>query len=258
VDAPDEPRWRVGAAVRGAVAIVAVLMAWQLGSSAGLLNPDFASSPQRVAMALGDLLSSRDFWTVQLASTAQGFLAGWSIAVVVGVALGLLMGLVGPVRDLLEPLVMGFYATPHIALIPLLIVWFGFGFRYKLVVVFLASIFWVLLNTIGAVREADDNLIRMSQSFGANRLQVIATVIVPGAGSAIATGIRQSMPHGIIGAVIGEMFSSQQGVGYLITTSAQLGLTDRLFALVMLLAVAGAGTNAGLAATHARLERWRG
>jgi len=248
---------RFGAVARGAGVIIVLLAVWQWAASTGRIDPEFASSPARIGTTLWDLLSTSSFWTVQLRATAGGFAAGWSLAVVVGIVLGVAMGLVGPIRDTLEPLVMGFYATPHIALIPLLIVWFGFGFQYKLVVVFIASVFWVLLNTIAAVREADEGLVRMSRAFGATRRQVIATVVLPGARSGILVGVRLSVSHGIIGAVIGEMFSSHQGVGFLISESAQLGLIDRLLALVVLLAAVGTGTNAALAALQDRLERWR-
>jgi ABC-type nitrate/sulfonate/bicarbonate transport system permease component len=246
-----------GPAARGAGVIVLLLALWQVASSSGVVNPEFASSPGGVAGAAWDLLSSGSFWSVQAAATVRGFLAGWILAVVVGVLLGLVMGLVAPVREALEPLLMAFYATPHIALIPLLIVWFGFGFEYKLVVVFLAAVFSVLLNTTGAVRSADDQLQRMSRSFGAGRGQVVVSVVLPQARSQIMTGIRLSVIHGLVGIVIGEMLSSQQGIGFLISQAAQLGRTDQLFALVVMLAAAGVTANTGLAGLQARMERWR-
>jgi NitT/TauT family transport system permease protein len=260
-DAPSAaaaPRHRrYGPVARGASVIALLLALWQAASSSGLVNAQFASSPAGVLSAAWDLLSSGSFWSVQAAATVKGFLAGWILAVVVGGLLGLLMGLVAPVREALEPLIMAFYAMPHIALIPLLIVWFGFGFQYKLVVVFLASIFSVLLNTTAAVRGADDQLQRMSRSFGAGRRQIVVTVVLPQARSEIMTGIRQSVSHGLVGVVIGEMLSSQQGIGYLISQAAQLGRTNQLFALVAMLAVVGVAVNTGLAALQERMERWR-
>jgi NitT/TauT family transport system permease protein len=256
--AAEEPRVHCyGAVIRGGGVIAGLLGLWQIASGTGLVNDQFASSPSGVAAAAWDLVSSGSFWSVQAAATVKGFLAGWMLAVAVGVLLGLLMGLVAPVREALEPLIMTFYAMPHIALIPLLIVWFGFGFEYKLVVVFVAAVFSVLLNTVGAVRGSDEQLQHMSRSFGASRRQVVMTVVLPQARTGIMTGIRQSVTHGLVGAVIGEMLSSQQGIGYLISQAAQLGLANQLFALVVMLAVAGVAVNTGLTALQERMERWR-
>jgi NitT/TauT family transport system permease protein len=244
--------------LRGLAFAVVLVGLWELACRTGVLDPDFVSSPSRIVTTLAHLLTTASFWTVDVAATGRGFLAGWSAAVVLGVGFGTLMGLSGPVRDLLEPAVAALYVTPRIALVPLFVVWFGFGFDYKLVVVFVASIFSVLLNTVAGVREADRQLVRMSRSFGARRAQVVLTVVLPGARPAILTGIRQSVTHGLVGVVIGEMFSSQDGVGYLIYQAAQLGLVDQLCALVTLLAVVGAGLNHGLLRAQARLDRWRG
>jgi NitT/TauT family transport system permease protein len=243
--------------MRRCLGVVALLAAWQWSSRTGHLDPRFASSPARIVGALWDLVSTSSFWTVQLSATAKGFLAGWSAAVLVGIAAGLLMALCRPIREAFDPILTALYLTPHIALVPLLIVWFGLGLEYELVVVFLASVFSVLLNTIGAVSGADERLAQMSRSFGARRWQVLSTVVLPGARSAILVGVRQSVAHGIVGAVIGEMFSSRAGIGYLISQSAHLGLTDRLFALVTLLAVTGTGLDAAISALQSRLERWR-
>lgn len=243
--------------VRGGGFLAFVLVAWELLARSGWVNPVFTGSPSGVVVALGGLVSEPDFWSTHVSATVTGFLAGWGLAVGVGLPLGLFMGWYGPVRDLFEPLVMAFYATPRIALVPLFVVWFGFGLEYKLVVVFLAAIFPVLLNTIAGVTAADRGLVRMSRSFGASPETVLRTVVLPGALPHALTGVRQSIAHGLTGVVVGEVFSAGAGVGYLLNQAAQVFQTDRMFAIVVLLAVTATVLNEAMLRLEARLLRWR-
>jgi ABC-type nitrate/sulfonate/bicarbonate transport system permease component len=243
--------------VRGGGFLVLVLVAWELLARSGWVDPVFTGSPSGVLGALATLVSDPTFWQVHAYATGTGFLAGWALAVGVGLPLGLFMGWYGPVRDLFEPLVMAFYSTPRIALVPLFVVWFGFGLEYKLVVVFLAAIFPVLLNTMAGVAAADRRLVRMSRSFGGSPVQVLATVVLPGAVPHALTGVRQSMAHGLTGVVVGEVFSAGTGVGYLMNQAAQLFATNTLFAVVVLLAATATVLNEAMLRLETRLLRWR-
>lgn len=244
-------------ALRGGGFLALVLVAWELLARSGRVDPVFTGSPSGVVGALRELVSEPDFWSVHVSATATGFLAGWGLAVGVGLPLGLFMGWYGPVRDLFEPLVMAFYATPRIALVPLFVVWFGFGLQYKLVVVFLAAVFPVLLNTMAGVAAADRAFVRMSRSFGASPAVVLRTVVLPGALPHALTGVRQSIAHGLTGVVVGEVFSSGAGVGYVLNQAAQVFRTDRMFAVVVLLAATATVLNEAMVRLEARLSRWR-
>ena len=239
--------------LRGGGFLLVVLALWELLARSGWVDPVFTGSPSGVVTALGELVSDPEFWSVHASATAVGFLAGWSLAVVVGLPLGLFMGWYGPVRDLFEPLVMTFYSTPRIALVPLFVVWFGFGLPYKLVVVFLAAIFPVLLNMMAGVRSADAALVAMSRSFGASPVTVLRTVVLPASLPHALTGVRQAVAHGLTGVVVGEVFSAGTGLGYELNQAAQLFRTDRLFAIVVVLAVAAVAANEGMLLVERRL-----
>ena len=243
--------------LRGGGFLVVVLVAWELLARSGRVDPVFTGSPSGVVAALGELVAEPDFWSVHVSATVTGFLAGWGLAVGVGLPLGLFMGWYPPVRDLFEPLVMAFYATPRIALVPLFVVWFGFGLEYKLVVVFLAAVFPVLLNTLAGVAAADGELVAVSRSFGASSGSVLRTVVLPGALPQTLTGVRQSIAHGLTGVVVGEVFSAGAGVGYLLNQAAQVFRTDRMFAIVVLLAATATVLNEAMVRLENRLLRWR-
>jgi NitT/TauT family transport system permease protein len=241
----------------GGGVIIGFLLVWEILCQNGTIRPSFAAAPSKIAPTLGGFLVDPSFWSTHLAATASGFVAGWLLAVAVGLALGFLMGWYLPVRDTLEPFIVGFYSTPRIALIPLFIVWFGFGFQYKLVVVFMAAFFPVLLNTMAGVRNPDAQLVTMARSYGATDRQLLRTVVLPGAVPYILTGLRQSVVQGLLGAVVGEIFSSQAGLGYIINRASQLQQVDRLFAAVTMLSISGATLNELLLRLERRFQRWQ-
>jgi ABC-type nitrate/sulfonate/bicarbonate transport system permease component len=139
-----------------------------------------------------------------------------------------------------------------VALIPMFVVWLGFGFEYKLVLVFLAALFSILVNTVAGVRDADVRLIRMAKSFGASDWQLARTVVLPGAAPYVMSGLRQSVSHALLGVVIAEVLSSSAGLGFLIDQSAQLYLIDKLFAVVVFIAALAAIINQLLLFLEAR------
>jgi NitT/TauT family transport system permease protein len=119
--------------------------------------------------------------------------------------------------------------------------------------VFLAAVFPVLLNMMAGVRSADPALVRMSRSFGASPVTVLRTVVLPASLPHALTGVRQAVAAGLTGVVVGEVFSAGTGLGYELNQAAQLFQTDRLFAVVVVLAVAAVAANEGMRWVERRL-----
>ncbi len=236
--------------------IVLFLLAWELSSRVGWIDPRFSSSPTRVVSMLLRMLVDPVFW-MHVQATATGFAVGWGISVVSALLLGVSMGWYRLLRDALEPFFSALYAIPRSALMPLLLLWFGFGLTYKAILVGLLAFFPLLLNTISGIRSADATLIRMARSFGADDRQLLWTVAIPGAVPFILTGLRQSAALGLVGVIVGELFSSSSGLGYLISNAAQTFQTDRVFAVIMVLAVVGLMLNESLLRLEARLVLWQ-
>ena len=122
-----------------------------------------------------------------------------------------------------------------VALIPLIIIWLGLGVGAKVVIVFLASFFPILINTIGAVRNLDPVYTKLGKSFGANDFDIFRFIAFPASIPFISTGIRVAIPRGIIGMIVGEFFVSNKGIGYLITFYGSTFQTGKLLAVVVLI-----------------------
>ncbi len=240
--------------VLGGGFIVLFLLAWEVSGRFGWIDPRFSSSPTRVVNMLMRMLVDPAFW-MHVQATATGFVVGWGISVVSALLLGVSMGWYRLLRDTLEPFFSALYAIPRSALMPLLLLWFGFGLAYKAILVGLLAFFPLLLNTISGIRSADATLIRMARSFGADDRQLLWTVAIPGAVPFILTGLRQSAALGLVGVIVGELFSSSSGLGYLISNAAQTFQTDRVFAVIIVLAVVGLMLNESLLRLEARLVR---
>jgi NitT/TauT family transport system permease protein len=187
----------------------------------------------------------------------QEFALGFGLAAGLGIALGLAMAASRALRAVLDPWVNALQATPLIALGPLFVLWFGLGPASKVAVVFIVSLFPILVNTTSGVRETPALLVEAARSFGASGRQVYREVMLPAALPFIVAGLRLGVARGLVGVVVGELFASRGGLGYLIQVSAQTYDTAALFAAVLLFALAGVLSTQALLWLEGRLAPWR-
>ncbi len=192
-----------------------------------------------------------------LVVSAQEFAVGWVISAVVGVAVGALFAAVPGLGKLFSAVVQAAYATPLVAIAPLLIVLFGFGVVSKVIVVFLLAFFPVLISTEGAFRTVNPEYVETAVAFGAGRFQVLWKVVLPAASIGILTGLRLAVGRGIIGVVVGEIFGSTQGLGFLIVQYSQAFRTAQTLAVVLVLALIGILASEGLRRLEDRLTPWQ-
>ena len=149
------------------------------------------------------------------------------------------------------------YATPLVALMPFFIIVFGVGIPAKIAIVYVMVVFPVLINTFTGIRTADADLLEMVRSFSASPGQVFREVLFPSALPFILTGLRLGVGRGLIAVVVGELFFSQQGLGYLINLAGQSFDTPLLFVGVLILAVAGVVLTGFLQTLERRMTPWR-
>ncbi len=243
-------------AILGGGAVLAVVALWEAAWRWGYISPLFFSGPSAISgrfledLIHGSLLSD-------MAYSGRNFALGFALAAVAGVVLGVLLGWYRRLRLVLDPFVNALYATPRIALVPLIILWFGIGIGSKVFVVFLSSFFPILVNTVAGVKALDDDLLRAARSFCATDRQVFATVAVPGSVPFILTGVRQGVAHGLIGVVVGEMFAGSRGIGFMIAYGGQTFATDTLFVGVAIIAFAGIALTWMAERLQQRFSRWR-
>lgn len=242
--------------ILGGTAVVLTMAIWQAMWSAGKISPLFMSGPSAIAMRFWeDLLHGH--LLQDLAYSGKNFAIGFVLAVVAGVVLGVLIGWYKRVEMITGPFMSALYATPRVAMVPLIIIWFGIGMWSKVFIVFISAFFPVLINTVGGIQAIDRDLLKCARSFCATDRQIFTTVAIPGAVPFILTGVRQGVALGLIGVVVGEMFGGSQGIGFMVAYGGQTFATDTLFVGVLIIAFAGIVLSAGAEQLEKRFSRWR-
>ncbi len=244
------------AAILGGAGVLLVMIVWEAMGRAGKISPLFLSWPSVIgkrfleSLQHGTLLSD-------LAYSGKNFILGLLGAIVAGVVLGVLVGWYKKVEMILGPFLNAIYATPRVAMVPLIIIWFGIGMWSKVFIVFISAFFPVLVNTIGGIKATDPDLLRAARAYCASDWQIFETVAVPGAVPFILTGVRQGVALGLIGVVVGEMFGGSEGIGFMVAYGGQTFATDTLFVGVLIIAFAGIVMTWLAERLERRFSRWR-
>jgi NitT/TauT family transport system permease protein len=239
----------------GGGAVVLAIVTWQIAAvvqNKRLLLP----GPLDVLDAFVDLFSTGSIW-IDLWTSASEFLFGLGLAVVVGLPLGLLIGWYKRVGWALDPFINFLYATPRIALTPLLIIWLGIGAPSKVAIVFLMALFPVLINTAQGVHSLDQGHVRVAKCFGANDLRLFTTVALPGTVPFIASGMRLAVGQALIGVFVAELAGAQHGVGMMMSTAGQQFQTPMVFAGLFIFAFAGVAFTIVLKRVEQYFAAWK-
>jgi len=240
-------------AVRVASAIV-VLVLWEIFGRR--INPLFMSYPSAIAGALVELLLAGEIQR-QAAGSLQVFAVGLSAALLLGIVIGLLMGRYRLAEYLLDPYVYALDATPRVALIPLLLLWFGLGDAAKIAIVFLSGLFPVLMNTFSGVRTVSAHLVEVGQAYGAGERKIFTKIILPASLPFIMTGVRLSVGRALIGIITAEMFAAVTGMGALLVRYSSALATDKFFVPVIFLSLLGVALSATVERLQKRLAPWK-
>lgn len=247
-------RWRP--VRRALTTLVLILVGWELLGRYVLTDPLFFAPLSEVAAAAVRLWQSGELQTHIWVSFSELF-EGVAVAIVFGIAIGVGIGTSERAREYTEVYITALYATPLVAVTPLLILWLGIGIVSKAAVVFLTAVFPILINTASGIRATDAQLIEVAQSFCGTRAQIIAKVMLPSAVPFMLTGIRLGIGRGIVGVVVGELFGARAGLGYLIFTSGQTFDVPALFVGIITLAVMGVGLTFAAQLVERHALRWR-
>jgi len=212
--------------------------AWQAASSSGLLPKAVLPSFWEVATALGSLVRSGEIFPHTAASFGRAG-AGFAIAVIGGIMLGLVMARVRAVQRAVEPVLLLIYPVPKPALIPLFMIWLGIGDVSKVTVIALACLLPVVVATFNGAHSVDDMLLWSARARGTSERRLLWRVVLPAALPQIAAGVRTAIAIAIIVLVSSEFISAETGLGYLIFSYGGVGADDAMLAVVIYLAVLG-------------------
>jgi ABC-type nitrate/sulfonate/bicarbonate transport system permease component len=253
---PFEKAWENHrTAITRTLAVLLFFALWEYGVRGGGINPLFLSSPILVGERLIEVFSDGTIWP-HIYASGQIAVFGFIIAVAVGVPLGIAMGRSRTVRDTLEPFVMAKYSTPTVALLPLLILWFGIGLWSKVVFVVIGSVFVIIINTEAGVSNVDRRLIETARSFCAKEVDILIKIVAPASLPFIIAGFRLAIGRVLIGVVVAEMFASTAGLGYLVFQAGAAYDTTQVFVGAGLLAAAGIALNSILRSVERRIAPW--
>jgi NitT/TauT family transport system permease protein len=206
------------------------------------INPIFGSYPSAIAAAFVELVRNGKLGAALLQSV-QPFVVGYGLAILIGVPLGLIVGRFWVAEAALGLLITGGYALPLVALVPLLVLWFGLGFMVKAAVIFLMSLFPICINTWLGVKSVPKTLIEVGKSLVAPNSVILRRIVLPATLPYIMAGIRLAVGRAVVGMVIAEFLTTINGLGAIIITSANNFETDKMFVPIIVLMVLAVGLN---------------
>lgn len=235
---------------------VLVLAIWQLAGNLGWIDTLFLPTPAAILESLWGLIASGDMTThlgISLGRAAAGFALGGSL----GLIFGILTGFSRKSEIFLDPTVQILRMIPHLAIAPLIILWFGFGETSKVLIIAKGAFFPLYINTFLGIRRVDNKLVEVSGVLQYSRFQQITKLIIPSALPGILMGLRLSLAVSWLGLVVAELIGSQSGVGFLINLAKQSSLTEQIFVGVLVFAVVGMLVDLFVRSLERRLLKWR-
>jgi len=249
------PRTRSGSALLGAVGVALALLLWQLAPALGLVPSDDLPGAGAVLSKLASLAGTDAFWSA-VGSTLAGAGLGLLIAVVVGVALGVLMGSSQVAWHALRPTVEFLRPVPGVALIPVAILVFGPSMQSDVFLVAFGCVWVMLVQTLYGVREVDEVALQTARSYGLTHAQRIRWVQLPSSLPYIATGLRIASSIALIVAVTAELVAGNAGLGKAISLAQSVGQTEEMYALIVAAGILGIAVHVLFGGLERRFLHW--
>ena len=243
------PRWSITL-----VSVVGLLVLWEIFGRD--VNPVFGSYPSAIAVAFWELLRTGQLSSA-LAESLQPFFLGYGLAIVIGIPVGLIVGRFRTAEAAFGIYITAGYAMPLVALVPLLILWLGLGFKVKVAVVFLMSLFPICINTWLGVTAVPKTLIEVGKSFVAPNFVILRRIILPATLPYIMAGIRLAVGRAVVAMVIAEFFTTISGLGAVIINSANNFDTATMFVPIIILMLMAVGLNGLIGWVEHRVAPWQ-
>ncbi|MCI1749214.1 MAG: ABC transporter permease [Acidipropionibacterium sp.] len=221
---------------KGWLTWILLLIVWWIGSL--LSQPEYLPGPGQTLSGAKELVLNGTL-AKYVGISLRRIFSGWFLGLLVAIPIGLIAGQFTFFRWIIDPLINFFRFVPAIAFLTLFLIWFGVGEGSKVVLIFYATLFPVVVNTLAGVLSIDPIKIQAARSQGASQFQVFWSVTIPASVPHMFTGIRLGLSSAIISIVAAEMLAAQEGVGYLIYTSRLYFRTDWIFVGIVVLGLIG-------------------
>jgi ABC-type nitrate/sulfonate/bicarbonate transport system permease component len=243
--------------ILGLVGAFGFLALWEWGGITGTIDDAFFSRPTRVLAAGINEVQSDRFWS-DLRASAFEFSAGYALAVVLGIPLGLAAGWFRRLQYALDPWLNFFNSLPRVALLPILVIMFGvFGPWSKIAVVFLGAFFSIVIPTVQGVRTVDRRFLDVAFSFKASKGRLFTSVVAPATVPFIITGLRLGVARALIGVVTAELYTQTEGIGVLIRRATELRQGDRALFGILIFTTMGILLVEAVRRLENRFSKWR-
>lgn len=243
------PRWLITLA-----SVACLLIFWEIFGRD--VNPVFGSYPSAIAVAFWDLVVTGQLWSA-LFESLQPFFAGYLLAIVVGIPIGLVVGRFRTAEAALGIYITAGYAMPLVALVPLLILWLGLDFKVKVAVVFLMALFPICINTWLGVTAVPKTLIEVGKSFVAPDFVILRRIVLPATLPYIMAGVRLAVGRAVVAMVIAEFFTTISGLGAVIINSANNFDTATMFVPIIILMMMAIGLNSLIGYIERKVAPWQ-
>lgn len=242
--------------ILGVAGLLLVVIFWQSASLLEWVNPLLASSPAQIVSSAIEQSEKGKLWA-DFRVTMIEFIIAFGISAILGVLIGMVMGWFRRVEYAADPFVWFFYSTPLIAFYPVFVIWFGLGFNTVIMMGFLMSVIPITVNTFSGVKGTNPILIRAARSFGASNRQILLKIALPSALPMVVAGWRIGVERSLIGVIVGEMFSSNEGLGFRISYFGARLQTANLFVSLVLVVLFGLLLTQLLRLIETRLLKWQ-
>ena len=249
----DENPWAVNG---GRLAVLLLLFAvWELGAGR-LFDPFYFGKPSLIAMQFAKEMVDPGFYN-DLWVTGLELILGYTSGAAAGIALGILLARWRYVAKICDPFLLALNSVPRIAVAPMLIVWFGIGIASKVFLAATLVFFITFFNTLSGIRGVDKALCDVARVQGASDWQIFTKVMLPHASAWILTGLKMSLPFGLVGVILGEFLVSSQGLGFRLNGYATAYNTSGAIAMILIMMFLMMALTAVADRIDARVMRWR-
>ena len=245
------PRW-----LRRTSGPVALILLWHIASVTGVLPGEVLAGPSTVLSSASRLIETGELQQAMLVSLSRA-LIGLAIGGTVGVSLAVLSGLFRLGEDLIDATMQMLRTVPNVALIPLLIIWFGIGEAPKIALIALGTAFPLYLNVYAGIRNVDQSLIEVGRTIGLSRAQMILNVVLPGALPNALVGLRYSLGIAWLALVFGEQINATAGIGYLMANAREFFQTDVIVVCLVVYALLGLAVDFTVRTLEKVFLSWR-
>ena len=249
----QQRKWTIVNIAIRIVSLVVVLGGWEYFGRQ--VNPVLFTYPTAVGRAAIKMIASGELWQY-LSQSLIVLGAGLALAVVFGIALGVIMARYWAIDIALDTYITALYSIPSVALVPVLVLWIGFETSAKIAVVFLFTFFPMVINTYQGVKNVDARLLEVGRAFRCSERQLWGNIILHAALPFIVAGLRLSIGRGLIGMVLADLYTAITGIGYLISRYASIYRTDAMFVPVVTLGVLGITLTGLLRVIERRVTPW--